>query len=83
MGERIPDPRHLGAGDRWLHGQEVPGVTLAHRERVEIMGGSRDGQRGVIALLLGLDPEPLYLMTLEFGGELRIRQSSLRSIDRD
>lgn len=68
---------HLGAGDRWLDGDAVAGVRFAHKQPVEIVGGSRDGQRGRILLLIALEPEPTYLVMLEVGTEIRVRQSAL------
>ena len=67
-----------GIGDRWLAGERVDGVTFALHARVEIAGGSRDGQAGTVALLLAVRPEPRYLVALDDGTELRVRQSSLR-----
>jgi hypothetical protein len=68
---------HLGVGDRWLEGEAVEGVRFGHKQPVEIVGGSRDGQRGRILLLIALEPEPTYLVMLEIGAELRVRQSAL------
>ena len=68
-----------GLGDRWLRGERLPGVTFALHDRVAIVGGSRDGQVGTVALLLAVVPHPLYLVTLDGGaGELKVRQSSLQ-----
>jgi hypothetical protein len=69
-----------GVGDRWLAGQEVPGVRFAHHDAVEITSGPHNGARGTIALLIGLSPEPSYLVSLGTGGDLRVRQSLLRSL---
>ena len=68
---------HRGAGDRWLNGETVEGVRFGPKDPVEILGGSRDGQRGKILLLIALEPEPTYLVLLEIGTEIRVRQSSL------
>ena len=71
-----------GLGDRWLRGEPLPGVSFALHARVAIVGGSRDGQVGTVALLLAVFPHPLYLVTIDGGaGELKIRQSSLRPAD--
>jgi hypothetical protein len=67
-----------GVGDRWLAGQEVPGVRFAHHDPVEITAGPHDGARGTIALLIGLVPEPSYLVALGARGDVRVRQSLLR-----
>lgn len=71
-----------GLGDRWLRGEQLPGVSFALHDRVAIVGGSRDGQVGTVALLLAVAPHPLYLVTLDGDtGELKVRQSSLRPAD--
>jgi hypothetical protein len=69
-----------GIGDRWLHGERLPDVAFALHDRVVIVGGSRDGQFGTVALLLAVTPHPLYLVTLD-DGDLKVRQSSLRAAD--
>lgn len=68
---------HLGVGDRWLEGEAIEGVRFGPKQAVEIVGGSRDGQRGRILLLIALEPEPTYLVMLDPGTELRVRQSAL------
>ena len=70
-----------GIGDRWLRGEAVPGVTFALHDRVAITGGSRDGQVGTVVLLLATVPHPLYLVSLDGAGDLKVRQSSLRPAD--
>ncbi|MDB4878819.1 MAG: hypothetical protein JWL60_265 [Gemmatimonadetes bacterium] len=67
-----------GAGDRWLAGEALPGVTFALHDAVEIVTGPLDGERGTIALLMALSPEPSYLVTLTTRGDVRVRQSALR-----
>ena len=71
-----------GLGDRWLAGDAVPGVAFAHNQAVEILTGSRARERGTIALLLAVEPEPLYLVALGDGrGDVRVRQSGLRAAE--
>ena len=67
-----------GLGDRWLRGEPLPGVAFAQHERVTIAGGSRGGRTGGVLLLLAVAPEPLYLVALDGGGDLKVRQSALR-----
>lgn len=68
-----------GQGDRWLAGEPVDGVQFEHHATVEITRGSHAGERGLVAFLMNLDPDPLYLIALESGaGDVRVRQSSLR-----
>jgi hypothetical protein len=67
-----------GVGDRWLAGESVEGVQFALHDAVEIVGGQLDGERGTIALLMGLSPEPSYLVALPERRDVRVRQSALR-----
>ena len=68
-----------GQGDRWLAGEPVDGVQFEHHAAVEITGGVHAGKRGLVAFLMNLDADPLYLVALESGaGDVRVRQSSLR-----
>jgi hypothetical protein len=69
-----------GVGDRWLAGEQVPGVLFGHHDAVEIAGGPHDGSRGTVALLLALSPEPRYLVALGARGDVRVSQSSLRPL---
>jgi hypothetical protein len=70
-----------GAGDRWLAGDMPEGVTFALNDVVEITAGAEGGKWGTIRLLLGLRPEPLYLVELGSGqGDVRVRQSALRAV---
>jgi hypothetical protein len=67
-----------GAGDRWLAGEQVEGVAFALNDAVEITNGANDGAHGTIVLLLGLAPEPSYLVALP-GGDVRVPQSALQA----
>jgi len=70
--------KHQGAGDRWLAGEALPGVQFALHDAVEIVAGPLDGERGTITLLVGLVPEPSYLVTVLTRGDVRVRQAALR-----
>lgn len=68
-----------GIGDRWLAGEPVSGVTFHHNDAVEITTGEHAGSAGVILLLMGLRPEPRYLVELRRERrDVRVPQSSLR-----
>lgn len=70
-----------GVGDRWLAGEPIDGVALAMHDRVAIAMGPHANGRGIILLLLGLKPQPTYLIRLASGGEeIRVRQSALRRL---
>lgn len=66
-----------GAGDRWLAGENVDGVTFARHDVVRFTSGSRAGATGVIELLVALAPEPQYLIVMHDGGNVRAPQSVL------
>jgi hypothetical protein len=66
-------------GDRWLAGEAVSGVEFALNDAVLIDGGPHTGEGGSIILLVGIRPEPTYLVELGSGrGDVRVRQSELR-----
>jgi hypothetical protein len=68
-----------GQGDRWLAGEPIEGVELEQYAPVRITSGPYAGQTGFVALLLNLEDDPLYLVTLAFGaGDVRARQSALQ-----
>ena len=67
-----------GLGERWLRGERLPGVAFAQHDAVTIAGGSRDGEEGRVLLLLAVAPQALYLVALDGGGELKVRQDALR-----
>jgi hypothetical protein len=67
-----------GVGDRWMAGEHVPGVSFGLRQPVEITGGVHDGARGVVLLLVGIAPEPVYRVELPTGTVVRAPQSVLR-----
>ena len=70
-----------GLGDRWLAGGAVDGVAYLQHARVSIAAGARLGARGTVMLLLDLEPEPVYLVALDSGSDVKVRQSSLRTLD--
>ncbi len=71
-----------GLGDRWLAGQAVPGVAFAQNDSVVIHVGPHAGEGGAIVMLVGVEPEPVYLIELGSGrGDVRVRQSGLRAVE--
>lgn len=68
-----------GAGDRWMSGEKLPGVTFGLNDAVEVTAGAHAGTRGTILFLVAIHPEPVYLVELGAGkGDARLRQASLR-----
>ena len=68
-----------GLGDRWLAGDAIDGVLFARNDAVAITDGPNTGETGSIVLLMGIRPQPTYLVELASGrGTARARQSELR-----
>ena len=68
-----------GTGDRWLAGELMDGIVFGHHAPVEVTDGRFRGRRGRVALLLGVSPEPVFLVVIEgHDGGVRVRQSALR-----
>lgn len=70
-----------GAGDRWLAGDLPDGVRFPPQARVRVLAGPHAGAAGEIVLLIGLRPEPRYLVRLGAArGEVRLMQSVLEGL---
>ncbi|HET7232175.1 MAG TPA: hypothetical protein VFJ16_19365 [Longimicrobium sp.] len=66
-------------GDRWLAGDVIEGVLFARNDAVAITDGPNSGESGSILLLVGIRPQPTYLVELGNGrGNVRVRQAELR-----
>jgi hypothetical protein len=71
-----------GLGDRWLAGDTIDGVLFARHAAVSVSEGPHRGESGTIMLLMGIRPQPTYLVELGSGrGSVRLRQSELRAAD--
>jgi hypothetical protein len=84
-------PFDPGAGDRWMAGESLPGVTFAQHDEVEIVEGRYAGRRGRVLLLVELPPQPTFLVALQSSVDLttgtevavRVRQSALKPVPAD
>jgi hypothetical protein len=66
---------------RWVTCQPIPGVLFRLNDPVAIQAGDHAGEVGCAIALLGLTPEPLYLVELEPNGqEVEILQSHLGTV---
>ena len=71
-----------GLGDRWLAGEAIDGVLFARHDPVAIVDGPNSGESGSIVLLMGIRPQPTYLVELGSGrGSVRARQSELSAAE--
>jgi hypothetical protein len=67
-----------GLGDRWLRGDPLDGVAFGPQAAVQVIAGPHQGRRGVVRLLLGIAPQPVYVVTLETGARCKIAQDALQ-----
>jgi hypothetical protein len=72
-------PRRLESQsvERWMTGDFPEGVKFGPRAPVEIRHGVRRGTGSVVGLV-GLEPEPRYLVELSSGERVEVRQFSLQ-----
>jgi hypothetical protein len=73
-------PRRFDAGveEQWMAGQGPVGVELALHDPVEIIGGQERGRHGSVVSLLGVEPEPRYLVEFDSGQYTEVFQTLLR-----
>ncbi|GJG85688.1 hypothetical protein tb265_08690 [Gemmatimonadetes bacterium T265] len=67
-----------GIGDRWLAGELVPGVRFGLHDAVRVIAGERKGARGKVMLLARVGERVEYVVGVEGGGEVRVRQEELQ-----
>ena len=67
-----------GLGDRWLDGEKIDGVVFGFGDAVGVVDGRATERLGRVRLLLGPPPNPVYLVELDDGVSVRVRQESLR-----
>ena len=68
-------------GQRFLDHQPIPGVVFEHNDYVHVIAGESSGKRGSLVTLVEIEPEPVYLVEIEWGGDVRIPQSQLKHAD--
>lgn len=66
--------------DRWMAGELPPGVHFKLNESVRVVAGWHGGMSGSVIALLGLEPEPQYLIELGSGQTIEEFQRTLSVI---
>lgn len=59
----------------------LPGVCFGHNVGVQVQSGPHAGSGGSIISVEELGDDPLYLVELGSGKDIRARQSQLRAVD--
>jgi hypothetical protein len=65
--------------DAWMAGSTPEGVEFRLNDSVEILAGPRRGMKGAIVSLVGLEPEPRYLVETVSGEDNEEFQQTLRA----
>lgn len=64
----------------WTAGDRPPAIGFAPGDAVEAIAGPRHARRGVIVLLVGIDPGPRYLVAFDSGDRHDVVQRLLRFV---
>lgn len=70
-------------GQAFLSRERVVGVEYQHNDYVRVIDGPYHGKHGSLVSLLSVDAEPTFLVELEEGGDIELRQSQLCLISHD
>lgn len=66
----------------FLSREEITGVRFTHDDFVRVIAGAHRGQAGSLVALLALRPEPVFLLELESGHDVQVRQSEIAAPSR-
>lgn len=67
----------------FLNRESIAGVEYQHNDYVRVIAGQYRGKNGSLISLEAIAPEPTFLVELEEGGDVEIRQSQLCFISHD
>jgi len=65
----------------FLNHTPIKGVQFEHNDYVRIVAGSHAGQFGSLITVIGLEPEPKFVLELESGFDIEIMQSQIKYAD--
>lgn len=63
--------------EAFLAQELLPGVTFRHNEFVTVVAGEHQGSSGSLVSVEVLGDDPVFLLELERGFDVRVRQSEL------
>lgn len=67
----------------FLDRERIVGVKFQHNDYVRVIDGPYTGMNGSLVSLEAIESEPIFLVELEEGGDVEIRQSHLGFINHD
>jgi hypothetical protein len=73
--------RPLNICEAFLNGEAIPGVFYMHNDYVRVISGSSAGSSGSLVSLVEVEPEPLYILELETGFDIKVRQSEIGLVE--
>lgn len=72
----------MDIGQAFLDREAIPGVSFMHNDYVRVVSGELEGSSGSLVTVLELEPEPLFVLELETGFDVKVRQSEIELIAR-
>ena len=63
----------------WFIQKKVPGAAFRLNDSVDVVRGKHSGQSGAVIALLELEPEPVYLVELSDGSDVKLEESALEA----
>ena len=60
--------------------ENIRSVEYRHNDYIRVIDGQYEGRNGSLISLEAITPEPIFLVELEDGGDVEVRQSELRFI---
>lgn len=64
----------------FLAHRQIPGVDFEHNEYVRIVSGDNKGKNGSLVSILELGADPMFLLELESGFDVQVRQSEIERV---
>lgn len=61
----------------FLAHRPVPGVEFEHNEYVRVVSGGSKGNKGSLVSILEIEDDPVFLLELESGLDVEVRQSEI------
>lgn len=71
------NPKSSDYGRAFFWREFIVGVRFQRNESVVVVSGPHVGERGIIVSLLGLEPEPEFVMKTESGYDIHVLQPDL------
>ncbi|GLQ98167.1 hypothetical protein GCM10007863_25870 [Dyella mobilis] len=74
--------KHVDICQAFLNREAIPGVRFMHNDYVQVVSGELAGSFGSLVTIVELHPDPLLVLELETGCDVKVRQSAVKLIKR-